>query len=411
VMRAVIARSARATSLLVSGMVTGAAATLGLAAAIAIAAACLALVGLPWLPELVRPLRAIAGAERRRVSRVTGWQLPEPYRPADGSPRQRVRGILVDPATWRDLAWMLADGCLGVVAAVFAVLLWPAILATLSLPLWWWAAPRGTVAAFVTLTNWPQALTLPFAQAALYAACLGWLIPRAARWQLRVAQVLLQPTGQDQLAQRVRELTESRAGALEAHAAELRRIERDLHDGTQAHLVSVAVRLGLAERDFATRPEAALKLVREARDGVEDVLAQLRGVIRSIYPPILADRGLAGAVTALASGQRIAVTVQASGDLPRLAAAVEGAAYYVTAEALTNVAKHSGATHATVSIAKRGFTLRITVQDNGAGGADDASGSGLAGIRRRVAALDGTTRIHSPVGAGTTIEVELPCEW
>jgi signal transduction histidine kinase len=373
-----------------------------------IGVACLTLVGLPWLPDLVRPLRELAGAERRRVSRITGWQIPDPYRPAAGSRPQRARSMLTDPATWRDLAWMLVHGWSGLFAAVFAVALWPAILVQLSVPLWWWAAPRGSIAAFVTLTSWPQALTLPIAQAALYAAVLWWLVPRAARWQLRLASALLRPTGQAQMAQRVQELTESRAGALEAHAAELRRIERDLHDGTQAYLVSVAVRLGLAERSFATEPETALKLLREAKGGVQDVLGQLRGVIRSIYPPILADRGLAGAVTALASGQRIPVTVQASGDLPRLAAAVEAAAYYVAAEALTNVAKHSGATRAMVSIDKRGFTLRIVVQDNGTGGADPATGSGLAGIQRRVEAFDGTTRIHSPAGTGTTIEVELP---
>lgn len=411
-----IARSARATSLLASGAITACGAVAGLLFALVIVAACLTLVGLPWLPELVRPLRAIASAERRRVARATGWRIAEPYRITDaavpgGSRHRKVRAVATDPATWRDLAWMLADGCLGLAAAILAVVLWPAILIAASIPLWWWAAPRGSVAAFITLTNWPQALTLPLAQAALYTSILCWLIPLAARWQLGLAHRLLRPTGQGQLAERVRELTESRAGALEAHAAELRRIERDLHDGTQAHLVSVAVRLGLAERDFGTEPDSALGLLRDARKGVEDVLAQLRGVIRSIYPPILADRGLVGAVTALASGQPVPVTVDASGDLPRLAAAVEAAAYYVTAEALTNVAKHSGATQAAVSIAKRGFTLRITIQDNGSGGASDTGGSGLAGIRRRVAALDGTTRVHSPAGAGTTIEVELPCEW
>jgi signal transduction histidine kinase len=409
--RTLTARSARATSTLAGGAAAAAGAAAGLFAVLVIGAACLALVGLPWLPELVRPLRAVAGAERRRVGRVTGWVIPEPYRAAGGSRWQRARGVLGDPATWRDLAWMVVDGSLGVLAAVLAVVLWLAIPVVASLPLWWWAAPRGSVAAFVTLTNWPEAVALPIAQGAVYTVILWWLIPLAARWQLRLARSLLRPTGQAHLAERVRELAESRAGALEAHAAELRRIERDLHDGTQAHLVSVAVRLGLAERNFSAEPDAALKLLKEAKTGVEDVLTQLRGVIRSIYPPILADRGLAGAVTALASGQRVPVTVQASGDLPRLAAAVEAAAYYVAAEALTNVAKHSGATHATVSIVKRGYTLRITVQDNGVGGADPAGGSGLAGIRRRVAAFDGVTSVRSPAGAGTTIEVELPCDW
>jgi signal transduction histidine kinase len=266
------------------------------------------------------------------------------------------------------------------------------------------------VAAFVPLTSWPEALTLPFAEAALYAAILWWLVPRLASGQLRLAARLLGPADRAELAQRVQQLTESRAGALEAHAAELRRIERDLHDGTQAHLVSVAVRLGLAERSFAAEPETALKLLHEARDGVEDVLGHLRTVIRGIYPPILADRGLAGAVAGLAGGQRIPVIVEIPPGLPRLPAAVEAAAYYITAEALTNVAKHSGATRATVCIARDGPALRIVVEDNGSGGADPGRGTGLPGIRRRVAALDGTARIRSPAGRGTTIEVELPCD-
>lgn len=408
-----IARSGRATSVLAESAVTACGAFLGVIVAALIAVACLLGVGLLVLPGLAGPLRAIAGAERRRVSRVTGWRIPEPYRQAGDGPRlYRARVVLTDPATWRDLAWMLAHGLTSPFIVVFTVVFWVSEPILLSMPLWWWAFPRGTVAALVTLTNWPEAIAAPLLEAVVYGAILVWLVPLAARGQLRAAHALLRPAGQEELAVRVRELTESRAGALEAHAAELRRIERDLHDGTQAHLVSVAIRLGLAEQRFADEPETALELLRDAREGVEDVLVQLRGVIRSIYPPILADRGLAGAVTALASGQRVPVTVAASGDLGRLPAAVEAAAYYVTAEALTNVSKHSGATHATVFIGKRGLALRIAVQDNGKGGAsDEGGGSGLAGIRRRVAALDGTTRIDSPAGTGTTIEVELPCEW
>jgi signal transduction histidine kinase len=408
--RTAIARSARATGLLVSGAGPAASALLGLVGAVGASVACMVLAGLPWLPQMVRPLRALADAERRRVSQVTGWEIAVPYRPASGSWRQRARTVAGDPATRRDLAWMLVDGLCGVPAATLAVLLWPSIVILLSMPLWWWAAPRGSVAAIVSLTSWPEALTLPLAEAAAYAAVLWWLVPRLAGWQLRLAGKLLGPAGHTELAQRVQQLTESRAGALEAHAAELRRIERDLHDGTQAHLVSVAVRLGLAERSFATEPESALKLLHEAMDGVEDVLGHLRSVIRGIYPPILADRGLAGAVAGLAGGQRIPVTVQIPPDLPRLPAAVEAAAYYITAEALTNVAKHSGATRATVCIGRHGPALRVVVEDNGNGGADPGRGTGLPGIRRRVAALDGTTRVHSPAGHGTTVEVELPCD-
>jgi signal transduction histidine kinase len=407
--RTAISRSARATGLLVSGAGIAAPAVLGLLAALVAVVACATVAALPLLPDMVRPLRALAGAERRRAGQVTGWEIPAPYRPAGGSRRQRARAVLRDPATWRDLAWLLVDGLCGVPAATLAVLLWPIIVILLSMPLWWWAAPRGTVSVFATLTSWPEAIALPLAEAAVYAVLLWWLVPRLAGWQLRLAEKLLGPAGGGGLAQRVRQLTESRAGALEAHAAELRRIERDLHDGTQAHLVSVAVRLGLAERSFTTQPQDALRLLHEARDGVEDVLSHLRSVIRGVYPPILADRGLAGAVAGLAGGQSIPVAVQVPRDLPRLPAAVEAAAYYVAAEALTNVARHSGATRATVSIDCDEAALRVVIGDNGKGGADPGGGSGLPGIRRRVAALDGTTRIDSPAGHGTTIEVELPC--
>ena len=203
---------------------------------------------------------------------------------------------------------------------------------------------------------------------------------------------------------------QTRAEALEAHGAELRRIERDLHDGTQAQLVTAALRLGLADRRFPTDPDGARALMLEARAGMEQALTELRAVIRGIYPPILSDRGLAGAVRALAAGRPMPVAVDIPQPQRRCPAAVEAAAYFVVAEALTNVAKHSGAAHASVSLRHTGPYLEIVVRDDGRGGADPTRGSGLAGIRRRVAALDGATRIDSKDdGTGTTLQVQLPC--
>jgi signal transduction histidine kinase len=405
-MRAVVRRSALATGRIVGALRTGGPAMMpGIAGALALMVLCLVGIGLPWLPDAIRPLRALADLERRR----SGTPIPRPYRPLDGSWPRRARQIVTDPATWRDLAWLGVHGLTSLCAAVLAVGLWPAALYTLTLPLWWWAAPRGSVSAFVPLTNWAQALTLPFVQCAFQLALLILVVPLIARGQLRLAALLLRPTSRTRLEETVERLTETRAEALEAHGAELRRIERDLHDGTQAQLVSVAVRLGLAERGFGTEPDTALRLLREARDGIEDTLANLRGVIRGIYPPILSDRGLAGAVRALAGGHRPPVAVSVPDDLARLPAAVEAAAYFVIAESLTNIAKHSRADHAEVSIVLSGASLRITVRDNGIGGADQDTGSGLPGIRRRVAALDGRTTLASPPGEGTMVEVELPC--
>ncbi|GAA4343102.1 sensor histidine kinase [Actinomadura luteofluorescens] len=404
-MNAALRRSARATGELVGALRTGLPAMAGLVPLTA--ALALSLLLLPWLPSAVKPLRALANAERRRAGRVLGREIPEPYRPSSGEGLGEARRLLRSPSTWRDAAWMAAHGLTALMAAAVAVAVWPAIPFTLSLPLWWWAAPEGSQAAFITLDSWPKALTMPFLQGAFDLAILLWLVPRLLRWQARLAEVLLSPTRRTSLAERVEELTETRAEALEAHGAELRRIERDLHDGTQAQLVAAALRLGLADRRFDADPDAARTLFLEARNGVEEALTQLRTVIRGIYPPILSDRGLAGALRALAAAQPIPVELHV--EEARAPAAVEAAAYFVVAEALTNIARHSGARHGWVALRREPARLTIIVRDDGKGGADPDRGSGLAGIRRRVAALDGTTRLDSPDGEGTTLQVELPC--
>ncbi|MEU8801767.1 sensor domain-containing protein [Spirillospora sp. NPDC048819] len=409
-LRGALRRSADATGQLVGALRTGLPALLGLVPLTAFLA--LMWIALPWLPSAVKPLRALANAERRRAGRILGREIPEPYRPPRDGGLREARRLVRSPDTWRDAAWMAVHGLTCLQAAVIAVGIWAAVPYTLSLPLWWWAAPEGSVAAFVTLDGWPKALTLPFLQGALDVFILLWLVPRFARWQARLAEVLLTPTTRTSLSERVEELTETRAEALEAHGAELRRIERDLHDGTQAQLVAAALRLGLADRRFEADPDAARELFLEAREGVEEALVQLRTVIRGIYPPILSDRGLAGALRALAAGQPIPVELDidmggaAEGRAP---AAVEAAAYFVVAEALTNIAKHSGARNGRVAVRRAPGRLTIAVRDDGKGGADPDRGSGLAGIRRRVAALDGATRIDSPDGEGTTLTVDLPC--
>ncbi|MFI0412034.1 sensor histidine kinase [Actinomadura sp. 3N508] len=399
-------RSAHATRDLAGGLRTAVPALFGLAPLVAFLV--LIVLVLPWLPAAVQPLRALANTERRRAGRILGREIPEPYAPMRGEGASEARRLVRSPDTWRDVAWMVAHGLTGLQAAVLAVLIWPAIPYTLSLPLWWWAAPEGSTSAFITLDGWPKALTMPFVQTAFNLALLLWLVPRLARWQARLAEALLGPTRRTSLAERVEELTETRAEALEAHGAELRRIERDLHDGTQAQLVAAALRLGLADRRFDADPDAARALFLQARDGVEEALAQLRTVIRGIYPPILSDRGLAGALAALAAAAPIPIDLGIDID-HRAPAAVEAAAYFVVAEALTNIAKHSGARHGLVTVRREPARLTIIVRDDGKGGADPGRGSGLAGIRRRVAALDGATRIDSPDGGGTTLEVHLPC--
>jgi signal transduction histidine kinase len=209
-----------------------------------------------------------------------------------------------------------------------------------------------------------------------------------------------------ELSERVETLTRTRRGALDVQSAELRRIERDLHDGAQARLVALSMQLGRAEQGLGDNPEAA-ELVRAARSEAGAAIAELRDLARGIAPPILADRGLPAAVEALGRRSPVPVTIAAELE-QRPPAVIETAAYFVVAEALTNVAKHAPEAAATVRISGGAEVLRVEVADDGPGGADP-DGGGLSGLRARVAALDGELRVSSPRGGGTTIEVELPC--
>ena len=211
---------------------------------------------------------------------------------------------------------------------------------------------------------------------------------------------------EQQLAERVDVLTRTRKGALDVQAAELRRIERDLHDGAQARLVSLTMQLGRAEERVADQPELAA-LLRGAREDAGLAIAELRDLARGIAPPILADRGLAAAIEALGRRSAIPVTVDADPD-QRPLPVVETAAYFVVAEALTNVAKHAGGAAARVRVFRAGDDLVVEIADEGPGGANPAGG-GLTGLRHRVEALDGTLTVTSPAGGGTTIRAELPC--
>jgi signal transduction histidine kinase len=211
----------------------------------------------------------------------------------------------------------------------------------------------------------------------------------------------------DRLARRVETLETTRLGAVEEQDAELRRIERDLHDGAQARLVALGLRLGMAEQKFDSDPVEAQKLVAEARAGVADALRELRDLARGIYPPVLSDRGIGAALDTLADRSPLPTTVRVELER-RPPARIETAAYFVAAEALANSGKHSGARRIEIAVGQRDGILEVEVTDDGKGGADPA-GSGLVGLRRRVEALDGTLTVDSPEGGPTTIRAELPC--
>jgi signal transduction histidine kinase len=347
----------------------------------------LALVGAWLLPETLLLIRRLAGAKRSMAAAWTGQEIPEAYQPITGPLRDRLRTAVRDPGTFSDLRWMAANYAYGV-------------LGVLALPLW-----------LVGLSI----------DAALRKPVVLPLITRLADLDAAWSAALLKPAPQALLARRVEQLTQTRAGAIAAHSAELRRIERDLHDGAQARLVSLSMRIGLAKLAYDRDPQAGRRLLDEAQEHAEEALAELRHVVRGIHPPILTDRGLAGAVRALAASSGLDVTVRADDfdDGPRAPAAVEAAAYFVVAEALTNAAKHSGSSRAEVSLTRTRTGVRVIVRDEGNGGAEitsnstsnSNSGTGLPGMRRRVAALDGTFAVTSPAGGPTVIETELPCVW
>jgi signal transduction histidine kinase len=208
---------------------------------------------------------------------------------------------------------------------------------------------------------------------------------------------------------RISRLEETRAGAVDQQESELARIERDLHDGAQARLVALGMSLGMAEQKLATDPGAAQELLAEARRGTHEALEELRTLARGIHPPVLADRGLGAAISALASRTPLAVNVAV--DLPRRPpATLETAAYFVAAEALANAGKHANAGRIDIGVHAEGDSLVVDVVDDGRGGADP-TGNGLRGLARRVEALDGTLAVDSPAGGPTTISAVMPCEW
>ena len=369
-------------------------------------------VGMVTLPLMTRMVRARADLERRRAA-AAGVPIVRPYapRPERSLPGgwRRYLWILKDPATWRDFGWLLpgtvAGAALGGLS--LAVTLY-GVQGVLLLPLWIWLGTGwyGYGAIWPIDSVGDAFLSLP--QGAVILA-LGLLV---APWLLRVealfGKLLLAPTRAAELRMRVARLFETRADTVDAQAAELRRIERDLHDGTQARLASLGMTIGLAEELIEHDPAAARRLLVEAREASGTALVELRHLVRGIHPPVLAERGLDGAVRALAHGLPVPTTVD-GGVHSGLETPVESAAYFAVAEALANVVRHSGATSAWVAVRRELDVLFLTVGDDGRGGADPSAGTGLRGIERRLAAFDGTMTLSSPLGGPTVVTMELPC--
>jgi signal transduction histidine kinase len=333
-------------------------------------------------------------------------------------------GILLIPVAVIGLSvfgvhlWTVA----AVVAAPVVLICWPALAADLvpvllaafairgfNIAAHWQALPLpvhlpGTLYGAILVSSRQLAL-LAGGEACLFLAAAAWLTPRTIGAHARGMRA---PQSDPELAGRVRQLTETRDHAVDAATTELRRIERDLHDGAQARLVALGMNLRAVERMLPSRPEAALALVAEARETSLRALNDLRSLVRGIYPPVLADRGLGHAVRALALDTPLPVELDI--DLPgRLTAPVESACYFAVAEALANAVKHAGARRVHIRIRHADGMLRIEVADDGAGGADPAQGSGLRGVERRLGTFDGILAVSSPAGGPTMIVMEVPC--
>ncbi|HEY7077207.1 MAG TPA: sensor histidine kinase [Solirubrobacteraceae bacterium] len=367
----------------------------------------LALVTLGALVVAVMAVaRMLARFERRLAGRLLGEELADPYRPAEGNWWARLLSRAADPATWKDLAYLILDFPLGLADFVVAVAVIGGVVQLIVMPFYFWALPDG-----VDLFGMVRVATLPVALVSMVVGLA--LAPLAVRLMSAfasvhalVARTLLTASPDPELSARVVDLRSSRARLVAAADAERRRLERDLHDGAQQRLVAMALQLRMA-KDRLARGDDALELVTSAGDEAQKAIAELRDLARGIHPPVLTDRGLEAAISALADRSAIPVTVTA--DVPeRPAAAVETAAYFVAAEALTNAAKHAGASRVEVRITRRPRSLVVEISDDGRGGADPA-GSGLRGLRQRVEALDGTLLVVSPPEGGTTLRAELPC--
>jgi len=241
----------------------------------------------------------------------------------------------------------------------------------------------------------------------LFAA--PWVAQGMAAMDVALARALLGPSRDEQLRARVASLTESRAGVVDAADAERRRIERDLHDGTQQRLVSLAMNLGMARARLAEDPGPAREAIEAAHEEAKQALVELRGFVRGLHPAVLNDRGLDAALSGIAARAPLPVALRV--DVPRRPSpTIEAVAYFVVSEALANVVKHAGASRVDVAVTRVADLLRVVVTDDGRGGARLDDGSGLRGLAQRVASVDGTLHIDSPPGGGTVMVVELPCE-
>jgi signal transduction histidine kinase len=359
------------------------------------------LLGPPLLLAALNAMRGLSNLNRFLAGDWAGHPTADPYlpRPAGLGLYRRLGLAMTDPATWRDLLWCLTGGTAGLALLLVAVV--PTFAGMLSL--------LRILIGTPGLLAWDG----PLAQYGATLAVTGfglWVAPVMVRWYGFAAHVVLSPSGTAVLRQRVEHLAQTRTETLDTSAAEIRRIERDLHDGAQARLVAMGMALDAAGQLIDEKPDAARALLIEARDNSAKALRELRELVRGIHPPVLADRGLTEAIKALALDTPMRVIVTSELPAGRPPAPVESAAYFAVSELLANVSKHAQAAQTWIDLRYADNLLKMTVTDDGQGGANPAGGTGLAGLERRLAAFDGVLAVSSPPGGPTVVNLEIPCE-
>ncbi|MCX5092144.1 sensor domain-containing protein [Streptomyces sp. NBC_00365] len=372
-------------------------------------------LGIPVLAAALAGCRGFGALERARARGLLGLDVaaPEPLRVRKHGAMAWMGAVLKNGPAWRHLLYAVVQFPWSVFSFMVSLSFWAYGWAMLTYPLWFWLFPvyggQGGLQLYGDETHGIY-LDNPFE--ITVTALLGLLITMATPWIVRalttVDRVMVAGLlGPSRLASRVVELESDRGVVVDAAAADLRRIERDLHDGAQARLVNLAMGLGLAKEKLTEDPQAAARMVDEAHGEVKTALQELRDLARGIHPAVLTDRGLDAALSSVAS--RCTVPVQVDVDLPaRPAPAIEGIAYFTVSELLQNISKHARATRATVDVWRVENRLMLQVVDDGVGGADVSGGSGLTGLSERLGAVDGILVVDSPVGGPTRITAELP---
>ncbi len=377
---------------------------------------CLAVVGvgLPLLPGAVELTRSNAERQRRAAYELSGVPVLAHYRQVPRGQGWLGLGTVArraaDPMTWRDLVWHIVNPAIGLTIGVTSLVLtlfgvWGLVLVL---------GPESLREALISTGSWYGVLPISiggFTLVGIQAVIALIAGPLLARPMLRLhghwTHLLLGGDPSSQLRQRVESLEQTRTTALDIQQAEIQRIERDLHDGAQARLVSMGMTISQAERLMESDPERAAELLAAAKHDSKEALQEIRSLVRGIRPPVLADRGLTEALRALAAQSPVATDVESTLDR-KLSSPLESALYFGITELVTNAVKHAEADRITIRVVDGPDRVRATITDNGRGGAEESPGGGLAGIRRRLEPFDGTLVLTSPTGGPTTAVITVP---